>query len=537
MKHTKTLIAIVLLSALFCSCTAHRESAFIQTADSLLWTNPDSCIQYISNNRYSAKEEKRVQLIYEHAIFKSGSNISNDTIFQELLTYFTTTHDFRSAGETMYLQGAQHVQNGNYFEATVALKEAEYYYNQAYNIKPILKGMLYFYLGATSERSRLFDTATEYYQLAIPFLKSSQKALYIAAAYHNLSKTTFDRDRSIQFIDSALYYASQLNNSSYPKEIEVTKHLILKEEGQNKKETFISNLKYLCDSCQIYSYAGILADEYLKAGMLSESAHYIAKLANDTIYSSWSKENHYVLSAELLKKQGEIEEAYLLLKDILEQQTTSIESSAYSSTYIISQKYDVAKEQELRLQEQVKKQRAYFWIAVVLLVCICIGGYTYYINKKRKLELQLSNEQKKRLEEELHTNRAVLRARIKERIEVVKELNAWSSHHHDKMPDILGTLSPKQAASDPQNWQEFYTEFNLCYDNLLAKLKEQYPALTESDMQYIAITYLGFNGTDMGFLLNITKRTIWNRKNHVKQHMSMSEDLDLDNWILHELHK
>lgn len=191
----------------------------------------------------------------------------------------------------------------------------------------------------------------------------------------------------------------------------------------------------------------------------------------------------------------------------------------------------------MRLQEQVNKQHAYFWIVVVLMICICIGGYTYYIHKKGKLELQLSNEQKKRLEQELESDRAMLRARISERIEITKELYAWCSHHNETMPDILGPLSPRKAANDLQNWKNFYDEFNLCYNNVLAKLKEKHPTLTETDLQYIALTLLQYDTTEMSFLLGIGKQTIWNRRTNVKRHMGMPDDANLNEWIINDMAK
>lgn len=535
MKHIKSQIVITLLLALFCSCTTHTDSAFIQTADSLLWANPDSCLTYIEtiDKPISKYNKERLNLIRNHACYKVFGQIESDSVLNQLIEYFILNGKYRDVGEANYIFGGIYVQQGKFLEATAHLKTAERYFLKSDNVNPHLMGMLYFYLAIAAEQSILFDIAREYSEQAIPFLKESENPIYLSVDYHLLGKCHTNRDTCIMYLDSALFYAEKKYIPIYYKEIAVTKQILI--NNGYKDSATIDNMLYLCDSCNAYPYAAELVKHSIISHNYDAAKEYLNKLALDTARHIWSREQYFVLKSEMLWAQGEYEKAYQIIKNQYNRQLYEIESSAYSSTYIISQKYDVAKEQELRLQEQVKKQRAYIWIVIVLLVCTCIGGYTYYINKKRKLELQLSNEQKKRLEEELNTNRAVLRARIKERIEVVKELNAWSSHHSEKIPDILGTLSPKQAASDPQNWQEFYTEFNLCYDNLLAKLKEQYPALTESDMQYIAITYLGFNGTDMGFLLNITKRTIWNRKAHVKQHMGMSEDIDLDDWILHEL--
>lgn len=278
-----------------------------------------------------------------------------------------------------------------------------------------------------------------------------------------------------------------------------------------------------------------MARLHIEQGRLSEAEQRLQQLAQDTLLDIWNIESYHAIRADLLYHQGKMQDAYIALRQLHKRQTQEIESSAYNRTYIISQKYDAAKEREMRLRETVKKQWAYFGIAIFLLICCLIAAYTLYIYKKGQYELLISQEQQKQLQQELYTNRAVLRTRIAERLEVAKQLHRWSSHLPEPIPDILNILSPKQAASDQENWKRFYHEFNLCYDNILQQLKDTHPDLTDSDLQYIAITYMGFNITDISFLLGIGKRTIWNRRSSIKQHLSLPEETNLDDWITNEM--
>lgn len=530
------LIFAILLSPLFVSCVSHEESEYIDVADHLLWENPDSCIKYIQpkGDLVSLYGKNRLKLINQHAYFKISGKIESDTILNQLIAFFTKNEYYSEAGEAEYILGAHYVQQGKFFEATSCLKLAEYLFQKENSIKPALMGMLYFNLGIASEQCRLFDIAIDYCNLAIPYLRKSNNPIYISVCYHLLGKSHYNKDTRLMYIDSALFYSKDIK-SVYHKEIEATKYQILNSTSYEGE--MIANYIYLCDSCHEYSYAAEIATYYIDKGEYKKAQDYLNLLAQDTSINIWSKEQYFSIKADLHWVNNHKKEAYKTLKWLHEWQTKEIEQSAYASTYIISQRYDAAKEQEMRLQEQVKKQRAYFWIAIIMMICVLIGGYTYYINKKRKLELRISKEEKKRLEEELNTNRAVLRARISERLEVARHLHFWSSHHSEDIPDILGPLSPKQAASDQQNWREFCKEFDLCYGNLLLRLKKDFPALTDSDLQYIVITFLDFDMTDMSFLLQITNRTIWNRRNSVKQHIGMSENTNLDNWIINDMAK
>ena len=519
------------------SCKHHKDSNIINTADDLLWENPDSCIAYIQaiEKPTSKYTQERLSLIKSHAYYKVTGTIENDSLLSEQIEYFTQEGEYRDAGEANYIIGASYVQQGKFFEATSYLKTAEKLLAKDQQQKPQLKGMLYLNLGIASEQCRLFDIAAEYCLQAIPHLQDSKSPIYLSICYNILGKCQHTTEKKLEYLDSALYYAQEIENPLFRKEIEVIRHKGSKKSKSNND--ILDLLIYLCDSCQKLPYAAELTSYYIEIGNHRKAIEYLEKLSADTNMNVWSREQYYVLESELLWAQGEYKQAYHIIQNLHKRQTDDIENSAFASTYIISQKYDVAKEQELRLQEQVKKQRAYLWIVVVLMICICIGGYTYYINKKRKLELQLSNEQKKRLEQELESDRAILRARISERVEIAKDLYLWSSHHNEEIPDILGPLSPKQAASDLQNWRNFYTEFNLCYNNVLAKLKEKHPALTETDLQYIALTLLKYDITEMSFLLRIEKQTIWNRRTSVKRHLGMPDETNLNEWIINDMAK
>lgn len=522
MTHIKNLLIFSLLSISLIGCRNHAESTIIRTADSLLWTNPDSCIQYVQKQRskVSVQEAKHLQLIQEHAIFKVDHSQTSDSTLQALYSYFAQRRNYRWAGEAKYIKGAYYVQLGQNFEATESLKEAQNLFAKADSVPPVLHGMLYLYLGIACEGSRFFSIANEYYKESLPYFKESKKDYYIASTFHKIGKTCSDNKSALHYLDSASYYALKNNDSIYQKVIEVSKFYIEKSNNKEYLQKNIENLQYLCDSCNYYSYAGVLANTYLENNYVREAEKCLQLLVLDTAINIWSKETYYAVKAEILKRQHKPEEAYLLLKQLHTWQTSEIENSAYASSFIISQKYDTAKEQEMRLQETVKKQRAYLIIVIILLVSILITGYTVYIHT-----------QKRQLEKDIRANRDILKARINERLEVAKQLHKWAKSEAISLPGIMNILSPKQAASDTKNWIEFYNEFNLCYNNVLLRLKEQYPNLSESDLQYIAITYLNFGLSDMTFLLGIEKRTIWNRRTMVKQHLELSEEEHLDNWI------
>lgn len=532
MKTRKSLLYLLVLLTTI-GCTTHRESDIVKTADSLLWADPDSCLMYLENapKTTSKAEEKHRELIRQHAYFRINGELESDSILSDLVSYFTQHGDYEAAGEANYIIGGSHVQKGEYFEATSYLKDAESLYQRGEICKPQLMGLLYLNLGNASEQCRLYHIAAEYCQQAIPYLKTYGNITYLTMCYHIMGKSQDNQDSAVIYLDSALYYANIMDDKSYYMEIEISRNSII----NHKERMNLQTLSYLSDSCHLYFYAAFIVDYYIENNNLGKACEYMETLALDTSTNIWSKEQYYVLQSELYCAQNMHVEAYNIIKDLLIRQTAEIENSAYASTYIISQRYDAVKEQELRLQETVKKQRAYIGIIVVLLLCFVIGGAAYYIYKRSAFRIQLSEAEQKRLAQELEANRRVLRTRISERLEVARQLRVWESQNSESVPEAVNMLLPRRVKHEQEMWQEFYDEFNLCYNNALQKLRDMHPELNNPDLQYIALDYLGFDMTDKSFLLGVEKRTMWNRRNSIRKHLGMSEDADLDGWINSEM--
>ena len=82
----------------------------------------------------------------------------------------------------------------------------------------------------------------------------------------------------------------------------------------------------------------------------------------------------------------------------------------------------------------------------------------------------------------------------------------------------------------PPTWQTFKEEFNAAYGNLLGELKKKYPSLTEKDLLFIALSVLGLDVNDIGYIFGTTDRTLWNRRQFIKNRIGCSK-MDFEEWI------
>ena len=322
--HTKTLIISSIIMLTMLSCKHHKDSNIINTADDLLWENPDSCIAYIQaiEKPTSKYTQERLSLIKNHAYYKVTGTIENDSLLSEQIEYFTQEGEYRDAGEANYIIGASYVQQGKFFEATSYLKTAEKMFQKTDFVNPGLIGLLYFNLGIASEKCRLFDVALGYCKMAIPHLKNNGNPIYTSVCYHLIGKCHSDKDSCLLYLDSAIAYTKEIENLVFRNEIEITRYKLL--HPNEVDSIIIDRLLYLCDTCQVGLYASEIAFYYMKIGNQTKALEYLNKLSTDTAINIWSREHYYVLQSELLYAQGEYKQAYHIIQNLHKRQTNDI---------------------------------------------------------------------------------------------------------------------------------------------------------------------------------------------------------------------
>lgn len=156
-------------------------------------------------------------------------------------------------------------------------------------------------------------------------------------------------------------------------------------------------------------------------------------------------------------------------------------------------------EKSLRTQRQLAGGLLFALIASALLILLLI----YVRWQREQYRHQLTVMEQGKLKQELENKREVLQSRLRERV---------------------------MMKSESVNWDAFYEEFDVAYDGLLSRLTNRYPDLTDIDIRYIVLTCMHFNTSDICLLLNHTKRTIYNRRQILKQRLGLTTE-DLDDWL------
>ena len=97
-------------------------------------------------------------------------------------------------------------------------------------------------------------------------------------------------------------------------------------------------------------------------------------------------------------------------------------------------------------------------------------------------------------------------------------------------PTWLQTYRDEQLTMSKESLNELIDSVDKALDGAISRLRQEYPQLTESDMQFAILSIIGASDNDMSILLNVQKQTIYHRRQIVRKHIN-EEIGDIDTWL------
>ena len=503
-------------------------------ANALIEPHPDSTLTILASiNPDTLPEYDKMHwyLLHEYASLKLWKPVSPDTIMPIVVDYFQRTGDKQHLCEALYIQGAQYEHTNRCQEAMLCLKEAEQYIPYLDTVSSVA-GLIYYIEGAIFESEMLFHLSLEKYLQALPYYQQAGDKKRAAYCCRDIARMLSESNDSTQTIyyDMAMDYALQQHDTL------AYLSTLWQKEYNLKSSPFDSLLPislYLVDSLHKTRYAHFPTEYYIKQGKIEKAKTYLQLFSQDTAFLDWSREKYNDLQSQLLYQENEPALAYDLLQQVYRQFRQRVKQDAHVRTYLISRQYDLEKEQQKTLRLTITRQR--LWITIgagvsgfitILLIVLFIYHHKRMLHRQKEQAMQANI---RALNAELNEKRNTLRRQLYQRMDMAKHL-----HVDDipaKLPREVRDYLEQIVFTKEENWQELRQEFNALYGGLLDNLKKQHPVLTTQDEQVIVLGVLGFSNSDMAFLLNISDRTIWNRRQKIRDRLG-DPQLDLNQWFL-----
>ena len=531
---------IILLSifaiCVACSKRATIESDELQEAIAQIWLDADQAQELLNKvdaNTLNEYEQQRYRLTRAHLMLKRELRLPIESNLEAMAKYFANCEDEASASEAYYIQGAYLNYIGENTQAMQYLKKAE-----SYRAESIIRGMTYYKMGRISESEQLYDIALENYQNALPYLETAGLPLYLASVYRELGRMSNAENRNSYF-DNALVQAKRYGDTILYLD---TRYAQL-AANQSQSPELAQICQYLCHQAGQKRYAYDLVKYYIRSQKADSARIYLDLLSADTTAQIWSKQQYVLWNSQYLRLKGKHKEAYNELYQLYNENYSVMEEKGRASTFVVSEHYDNEVEHAKNLQLQLEKQRLYMVLVLVIAAILFATILLILLSARRRtvrLVEKARTEQKiKDLHKELQLRREALKQVLDQRLALNKSLQEalLLKKEEERIPDWAQQFIDSNVLANDVEWEHFFSEFNGCYGNLIQRLQSEYPRLTQTDTQVLALYVLGMDNSDICLLMGLTQRTIWSRRMRIKSRVGLSEKESLDKWLEKEVKK
>ncbi len=534
MKAKTKILFLLLIVCVACTKRTVVENEELQGAISQMWLDAGAAqrmLDRIDTNDLSEYEMQRYRLAEAHLMLKRELRLPAGSDMEALANYFESCGDVASASEAYYIQGAYLNWIGKNTEAMQYLKKAE-----NYPALSIIRGMTYYKMGRISESEQLYEIALENYQKALPYLEEAGLPLYLASVYRELGRNTHEESRN-QYFGKALAAAQLIGDTILQMDI---RYAQLSANQDNSPE--IARIcQYMCHEVGRKRYAYDLVKYYIRTHKADSAKIYLDILAADTTAQIWSEQQHALWESQYLHLKGKNKEAYESLYNLYNAYYRELEEEGRASAFVAAQHFDNEVEKAKNLQLQLEKHQLYIVLGAVVIIILCVGILLILYNAKRRTERLTeqarTQQQIKDLQNELELRRDALKRVLNQRLELNKNLQEalLTKKKEETIPNWAQQFIDSNIFTTEEQWKNFFAEFNGCYGDLLSRLQKEYPRLTNTDIQALALYVLGLDNADICLLLGLTQRTIWSRRMRIKDRVGLGEKESLDKWITEKL--
>ena len=443
--------------------------------------------------------------------------------------------------EELYALGTSSNQHSNYEESTTYLKQAEECLVESRKSKDEriatrsnqLLGLTRFHLGNTSESEMLYEIAGSYYHKAIPLLMQGENAVYLACAYRDIARTMAltggEQDSVLWYFAQAKQYAQTAQSDVLLLDIDAYRYQLCYPDSVTQR---LAVCKELAEKHGAHARYSEIVELLLAQHATDSAAFYLERLQpKDSSYAYWFEQSYAYLQSKVLRQRGKNDKAYEVLLDLYDRKIEELQRDAGARTYALSLHYDVAREQQLAQEAQRERQwqrkiSLVLVLLLVLVVALSLILWHYWQHRRREQAAALQA-----LQDKYAQQLQLALERLKQKVNLTREMELQRLRGNEpEFPKWLQTYRDEQLTLSKESIDELIASVDRALDGAISRLRKDYPALTESDMQFAILSIIGASDSDMGILLNVQKQTIYHRRQIVRKHVNPDID-DIDAWL------
>ena len=374
---------------------------------------------------------------------------------------------------------------------------------------------------------------SSYYHKAIPLLKQGDNAVYLACAYRDIARTMAltggEQDSVLWYFAQAKQYAQTAQSDVLLLDIDAYRYQLCYPDSVTQR---LAVCKELAEKHGAHARYSEIVELFLAQHATDSAAFYLERLQpKDSSYAYWFEQSYAYLQSKVLRQRGKSDKAYEVLLDLYDRKIEELQRDAGARTYALSLHYDVAREQQLAQEAQRERQwqrkiSLVLVLLLVLVVALSLILWHYWQHRRREQAAALQA-----LQDKYAQQLQLALERLKQKVNLTREMELQRLRGNEpEFPKWLQTYRDEQLTLSKESIDELIASVDRALDGAISRLRKDYPALTESDMQFAILTIIGASDQDMGILLNVQKQTIYHRRQIVRKHVNPDID-DIDAWL------
>ena len=505
-------------------------------ADTLMWTNPDSSLAILEAiNRDSLQDEENLAyyaLLLTQAQFRCHGNCSSDTLINFALDYYNDNHNQEHYTRSLLYKGAYYEFNTNQpVEAIKWYKQAEDNAD-TFDCRNLAQtnmrmGMLYYKNFASNNLDlEKFKKAQYFYEK----LGDKHNVLISVVNSGNVLRIS-DHKAAYNCYDRAQSLAAELKDTSSLYSILVNRAvLFLKDSSYQKaKECMTRALSLNPSNVESFHYS-IVSQAYAKLGLVDSAVLFLNK-ADMGLLTSYDSLMRYKALKDISIAKGDFavsnqyERIYYRLSDSLEHN-----NERYS---LIKLETDFNNDKAANKSKRISFLNKTIYYLISLFLILLTIFILCYIKKKKDYQRLISDLRNENFSkyEELMKNVAEFDNHFGNTMSLkLKAFEDIMSGAYHEQEDYLSTQVAHKITpipdSDKTFWNGLLSYLNLEYDNVMDNIRNEYPKLTDSDANFIALMCCGFSDTAIAVCKNYRNtHTVRARKQKIKTKMGLKESL------------
>lgn len=511
----RVLIVIILIIGICTGCSENKAVELqLSRAERVMQSLPDSALRIFENidpdDISRRRTRARYALLYSQALDKNYIDQTNDSLIRIAGKYYRSQGNIRAQVLTSYYHSRILCNKRDYARSLLLLlriEEKAQELNDSY-----LLGMLYHQISEIYSTCYDYPNKLKFAQQAYDsYLSAGLKnhcgyALFdIGEAYFNLE----DYDNAYENYTKSLNIAIEEQDSVMQRSC--LSNIAMACVGQNEPENAIAALwrikQQLHEDWDNQEYIS-MANAYLIANRLDSAQYYLHKAEllhdDDPITITRLKS----VAARIHIRTGESTKAASEFQHCLSAQDSLFRIALQESFASLHRDYLNRRQRGAHRMLRTMRQRVWLISALFIIIILFVGFIAYVNYRKRQLTvakymsaIEDINSSKKllmaKLDSQQQSDTTELRRMIKDRYSVIDQLAStyYERQGMDEQKAIYNKVRNllDSYASDEKGKQEIEQIVNLCYDNVMQKVREELPTLKDWERDLLCYVYAGFS--------------------------------------------